>query len=131
MLQTTEEYQQFANLALDDNGVRFLHAANKKSKSALDNKEKTRLHFCTCNKEFIPESGFWVPENVYTFAKEFVKERKGDLTQAELELLLYDLNKMWREREKRIINTLNSQKGKEVDKLKRKIALQKSASTRE
>ena len=25
MLQSTEEYQAFANLAVEDNGVRFLH----------------------------------------------------------------------------------------------------------
>lgn len=73
MLQTTNEYQQFANLALDDNGVRFLNTVNKKIKSAIDSKEKSTLHFCTCNKEFIPESGFWVPEKVYTYGKEFVK----------------------------------------------------------
>jgi len=35
---------------------------------------------------------------------------------------LYELNRIWREREKRIINTLNSQKAKEVEKLKRKIS---------
>lgn len=61
MLQTTSEYQQFANLALDDNGVRFLNEVNKKIKSGLDTKNRAVLHFCTCNKEFIPESGFWVP----------------------------------------------------------------------
>ena len=96
MLQTTEEYQQFANLALDDNGIRFLNAVNTKIKSSLDTKEKTKLHFCTCNKEFIPESGFWVPEKVYSYGKDFVKQRNGELTSAELELLLYDLNKIWR-----------------------------------
>ena len=61
MLQTTTEYQQFSNLALDDNGGRFLNSVNKKIKSCLDTKERSVLHFCTCNKEFIPESGFWVP----------------------------------------------------------------------
>ena len=43
------------------------------------------------------------------------------MTQPEMELLLYELNKMWREREKRIINTLNSLKAKEVGVYKRKI----------
>ena len=28
MLQTTSEYQQFANLALEDDGIRFLHSVN-------------------------------------------------------------------------------------------------------
>jgi len=43
------------------------------------------------------------------------------LTQPELELLLYELNKLWREREKRIINTMSSLKAKEVGVYKRKI----------
>lgn len=127
MLQTTNEYQQFANLGLEDNGVRFLNEVNKKIKSSLDTKQRTTLHFCTCNKEFIPESGFWVPEKVYNYGKEFVRERKGELTQAELELLLYDLNRIWREREKRIVNTMTSLRSKEVEQLKRKLAQQKAA----
>lgn len=112
MLQTTNEYQQFANLALEDDGVRFLHSMNQKVKTHIDTSKKISLHFCTCNKEFIPESGFWVPDKVYSFGKEYVKERKGEMTKPELELLLYELNKIWREREKRIINTLNCQKAK-------------------
>lgn len=121
MLQTTDEYQQFANLGLDDNGVRFLHEVNKKVKTKMDKSKQTTLHFCTCNKEFIPEAGLWVPEKIYSFSKEFAKERAGELTQPELELLLYELNKMWREREKRIINTMNSLKAREVGVYKRKI----------
>lgn len=103
----------FANFALDDGCVRFLHEMNKKAKTKIDRPEKaSSFHFCTCNKEFIPESGFWVPEKIYSFGKEFVKERNGDLTMAELELLLYELNRIWREREKRIVNTMSSQRAK-------------------
>ena len=82
MLQNTSEYQQFANLALDDDYVRFLNQANKKIKTKIDTYGQSVLHFCTCNKDFIPESGLWVPEKVYSFSKEFVKDRNGDLTQA-------------------------------------------------
>lgn len=42
------------------------------------------------------------------------------MTNAELELLLYDLNKIWREREKRIVNTLKSDKAHAVASLKRR-----------
>ena len=108
MLQSTAEYQDFARFALDDNGVRFLHSVNKDLKTKLDvpaNKTSQSMHFCTCNKAFIPESGFWVPEKAYSFGKEFIKSRKGELSEAELELLLYELNRIWREREKRIVNT--------------------------
>ncbi len=69
MLKNTSEYSTFADFAIEDNGIRFLHGANKKHKSKLDEAKKKSgvLHFCTCNKEFIPESGFWVPEKVYSF----------------------------------------------------------------
>ncbi len=47
----------------------------------------------------------WVPESIYEFGKDFIKERmdsSGSMTDAlsktEYELLLYELNKMWRER---------------------------------
>ena len=124
MLQSTVEYQDFAKFALDDDGVRFLHKVNKDTKSKLDNppnKNSQTIHFCTCNKAFIPESGFWVPEKVYSFGKQFIKERKGELTEAELELLLYELNRIWREREKRIVNTCSAMKAHEVGKYKRKL----------
>lgn len=58
---------------------------------------------------------------MYDFGKEFIKQRQGELTQAELELLLYELNKLWREREKRIINHVNALKANEVGKYKRQI----------
>lgn len=56
MLQSTNEYQNFAKFALDDNGVRFLHLANKNTKTKLDTPGvlSSQFHFCTCNKAFIP-----------------------------------------------------------------------------
>ncbi len=57
MLQSTAEYQDFARFALDDDGARFLHCVNKDIKSKLDsapNKNSQTVHFCTCNKAFIP-----------------------------------------------------------------------------
>ncbi len=42
------------------------------------------------------------------------------MSEAELELLLYELNKIWREREKRMINWLRAEKAHEVEKYKRK-----------
>jgi hypothetical protein len=72
MLQSTSEYKDFARFALDDDGVRFLNNANKDLKTKLDNapnKNLQSIHFCTCNKAFIPESGFWVPDKVYSFGK--------------------------------------------------------------
>ena len=53
--------------------------------------------------------------------RQFIKERKGDMSEVELELLLYELNRIWREREKRIVNSLSAMKAHEVGKYKRKL----------
>jgi hypothetical protein len=51
---------------------------NKTVKTKLDTPNgQNHFHFCTCNKEFIPEAFLWVPEKVYDFGKEFIKDRKG------------------------------------------------------
>ena len=84
MLKSTAEYQKFADFALDDNGVRFLINANQSVKTKLDGPNQANLHFCTCNKAFIPEAAMWVPEKVYDFGKEFIKDRKGEVSQTEL-----------------------------------------------
>lgn len=122
MLKSTQEYQNFADMALDDDGVRFLTNAGKTVKTRLDGPPgQGQIHFCTCNKAFIPEEALWVPEKVYDFGRDFIKGRQGELSQTELELLLYELNKLWREREKRILNHANFQKANEVGKYKRKL----------
>jgi len=57
MLQSTAEYKDFARFALEDDGVRFLHSVNKDRKTKMDNppnKNLQSIHFCTCNKAFIP-----------------------------------------------------------------------------
>ena len=123
MLEATDEYKNFAKLALEDGGVRHLGNVGKKSKiSGVNDESHGRMvHFCSCNKEFIPEENFWVPEKVYDFGKGYVKEHVGStMSEAEVELLLYELNKIWREREKRIINWLRAEKAHEVGKYKRR-----------
>jgi hypothetical protein len=80
-----------------DDGIEFLLQPNQSKKSSLDaSLAKKPLHFCTCNKEYISESSFWVPEKVYSLGKEFIRERKGEFTKSEYELLLYELNRLWR-----------------------------------
>ena len=60
MLKLTDEYKEFAKFALDDNGIVFLTEANKTNKTKIDaenmqtSKKSTKLHYCSCNKEFIP-----------------------------------------------------------------------------
>ena len=62
MLKSTAEYNKFADFALDDNGVRFLTNANQSVKTRLDGPaDQGHIHFCTCNKAFIPEAALWVP----------------------------------------------------------------------
>lgn len=61
-----------------DDGLEFLRQPSLFKKSALEAEQKGRkVHFCSCNKEFIPESIFWVSSKIYNFGKEFIVERKG------------------------------------------------------
>ena len=61
LLKNTEEYGQFAELALDDGGVRYLSGLEG-VKTRLDAPSgKRQFHFCTCNKDFIAEPLVWVP----------------------------------------------------------------------
>ena len=56
MLKSTSEYKQFADFAINDEGVRFLINANQTVKTKHDaGGDKNVIHFCTCNKAFIPE----------------------------------------------------------------------------
>ena len=61
MLQSTNEYKVFADLAINDDGVRFLNNVGLKSKIDHNKPNSNSIHVCTCNKAFIPESSFWVP----------------------------------------------------------------------
>ncbi len=78
----TDEYKEFAKFGLEDNGIALLTEASKNKKTKIDsskqelNKKSMRLHFCSCNKQFIPETYLWVPESIYEFGKEFLKTRQ-------------------------------------------------------
>ena len=127
MLEMTDQYKNFARFGLDDNGITLLEEASKTIKTEVscetrrENKKQGKLHFCSCNKQFIPETYLWVPESIYEYGKDFLKSRQGQhgswdgfLSKTEFELLLYELNRMWREREKRIVNTITHEKNMEI-----------------
>ena len=53
LLKTTEEYSHFAEMALDDGGVRYLSGLEG-GKTRLDAPAgKKWINFCACNKDFI------------------------------------------------------------------------------
>ena len=52
-MKTTEEYSHFAEMALDDGGVRYLSGLEG-VKTRLDAPAgKKWINFCACNKDFI------------------------------------------------------------------------------
>ena len=69
MLQGTEEYRHFADLGVMDGGLNLLMVPKLSKKSALDAAGQGKVHFCSCNKEFVPESALWVPKGVYSVGK--------------------------------------------------------------
>jgi hypothetical protein len=75
MLRGTKEYQEFAGFVEDSGG-------NVVSKTAIDE---------------------WLPNEAFQLAHQFRERNGNDLTPALINQLLGDLNKIWRDREKRQI----------------------------
>ena len=64
----------------------------------------------------------WVPAAAFKFAHDFRIKYDGRLTENLIEHLLYELNKIWCQREKRISSQIKSDYNSEAEILRRKIA---------
>lgn len=77
---------------------------------------------CKNHELFVDEKMLWVPAEAYKFAHEFRMKYDGRLTENLIEHLLYELNKVWCQREKRISAQIKSSYNSEAEVLRRKIA---------
>lgn len=62
----------------------------------------------------VDEKALWVPQEAYKFAHEFRLKFDGKLTESLIEHLLFELNKIWNDREKRIIGGIKSKYSNEA-----------------
>ena len=63
----------------------------------------------------------WIPNQAYNMAHQFRKEHGDELTFELVNEMLRDLNRIYREREKKQIARVKQQAQDEVNKLKRKL----------
>lgn len=70
----------------------------------------------------LDEKEVWVPQDAHKFVADFRRKYKGELTDALLEKLLFELNKIWSRREQQRIQRIQSQCSHEIMKLKRKLS---------
>jgi len=132
MLRTTKEYSDFADFADDNSGsIRFLKdnmrqtlvdtSFKKLSSGGMTSPEKVIERLCV-KESLLDEKEVWVPHDAHRFAHEFRKQFKGELTEALLEKLMFELNKIWSRREQQRIQRVQAQCAHEVMKLKRKLS---------
>jgi len=131
MLKTTKEYSEFAEFADDNTGsIRFLK--NASSKTPVDSSYKRLTagagtaegvveRLCV-QEALVDEKELWTPQDAFKFAQEFRRKYDGELNDALLEKLLFELNRIWSRREQQRIQRVQAQCAHEVMKLKRKLS---------
>lgn len=91
LLKQTKEYKNFTNL-IDDSG------------GAVRNVDKENKNIATTASELYElDEDQWAPSDAYDLANEFRAKHGNELTPNLIKNLLGDLNKIWREREKKQI----------------------------
>lgn len=70
----------------------------------------------------IDEKVLWVPEEAFKFAHEFRLKYQGELTDTLIEKLLFELNKIWSQREQRLIQRIKANCAAEISSLRRQLA---------
>jgi hypothetical protein len=89
MLAKTQEYKEFATLAIDSGNVRFMDPV----------KPATTTEIKPANEE----KEDWIPEDAYRIAHDFRNKCASNISKAMMNTLLNDLNKIWRQREEKYI----------------------------
>ena len=95
LLRATEEYKEFAeNANLMNDDVRFLKSVHKEKGTNKNFKlwaEQRKL-----KSEF--ENFFWIPTDAFKYANDFRIKYQGNFTEEIIESLLFELNKIWKEK---------------------------------
>jgi len=130
MLKTTQEYSDFADFADDNTGsIRFLKNSLGKTPVDANFKRMTGgtgsaegvLERLSVQEALIDEKEMWTPHDAFRFAQEFRKKYNGELTDALLEKLLFELNRIWSRREQQRVQRVQAKCSHELMKLKRQL----------
>jgi len=67
----------------------------------------------------LDEKMLWCPEEAWKFASTFRLKYEGEMTDILIERLLFELNKIWSRREKKLIQQVKSNCTHEISALRR------------
>jgi hypothetical protein len=123
MLAQTKEFSAFGKLALDtaENTIRYLNPGL----AAQELKTKCHTRAPKSALEFKAEAEDWIPEEAFRVAHDFRNRCASTVSQALMNQLLADLNKIWRDREKKSIARVQNNAHREIQYLRRQISFRK------
>ena len=75
--------------------------------------------------EFKDEVEDWIPEEAFKVAHDFRNRCAGSVSQAMMNQMLQDLNRIWRSREKKSLARAQTQANREIQFLRRQISFRK------
>ena len=109
LLRSTQEYKNFGEFARDNaGGVRHVVASETSSMKKAPKKYN--------------EEDAWIPSEAYKLVNDFRVEHGRELTDTMVNKLLAELNKIWRERERKQIARVRNECNAEVTALRRQLA---------
>jgi len=123
MLAQTKEFSAFGKLALDtaENTIRYLNPGQ----AAQELKTKGYTRAPKSAHKFKAEAEDWIPEEAFRVAHDFRNRCASTVSQALMNQLLADLNKTWRDREKKSIARVQNNAHREIQYLRRQISFRK------
>jgi len=131
LLKSTDQYKDFAYLAEDTSGgVMFVKDKETNHKHQPSNKSFSRKVKDVKNcrqKDFIEynteNNVNWVPMDAYKCANDFSRKYQFDMSDEMISELLASLNKIWRDREKKVIARTKTKYEGEVLNLRRQMTM--------
>lgn len=115
LLRSTEEYKEFAeNANLMNDDIRFLKGVHKEKGTNKNFKlwaDQRKL-----KSEF--ENFFWIPTDAFKYANDFRIKYQGNFTEEIIESLLFELNKIWKEKHEKSISKLKSKYESSISNIK-------------
>ena len=116
MIRHTKEFKDFAGFVEDSGGaVRSL-----KNENQVQGGQAIKI------EESSEENTDWVPEPAFSLAHNFRRLHGNELTPDLVNSLLGDLNRIWRDREKKQITRIKAQCREELNTLKRQLSFRTS-----
>ncbi|CDW83586.1 UNKNOWN [Stylonychia lemnae] len=126
MLSQTKEFENFGKLASDSVsdggvGIRYMNPNPSNNSQPICHypKQKSNLKDFYTDKN---ECEDWIPDEAFKLAHDFRNKCASNISQSLMNQLLQDLNKVWRQREKKQIHKVQNQSNKEIAYLRRQIS---------